>query len=233
MIRNVKTFALAALVASLLSSLALAEDPGPLLERVRERLSTLADASFLLRGTWTTIDGARIAVELDVRTMPGEEAISVYVLQPDALADDMVVLQGDDLFVYSFLINQVTIYDADDPSALSGLLGQTVNPFDAMTDLAPLLEAYDATVEVSGAAGPYGPSSTIVLIARDGGATFPRVQVGVAETLSVPYALDIFDRDDRRVGTFALEELVLDQGLTLEDVTYLPGDADVLDERRD
>jgi outer membrane lipoprotein-sorting protein len=121
-----------ALCALLLTPCAAAQDLSAeeVLTRLEERSASLQDAYFLLTGTVYDSDTQEYALEVDVQFIPGEELARADIYQPDALADNFIVADGDTVYNYLFVTNQVTILSADDPEALGDLLpeGQgTVN----------------------------------------------------------------------------------------------------------
>lgn len=222
-----------ALVA--LSSTALADEAADaLLERVADRAESLEDAAFLLTGHLIDSDGTRIALELEMQLLPGERAASAYVIQPDALADNIIVLDGDVVYNYTFLTHQVTLFDAGDPDAIGGLLGAEADeaePVEVTFDLAELFSGYDASLTGS-TDTPHGPADVIRLDNLEADATIVWVEAVVPESTGLPYRARLYrDDDDTLLAELVAEDLRTDVGLTHEEVTYIPEDAEVIDER--
>ena len=81
----------------------------------------MQDASFLLTGSLYDADGTEIPLEIETQVMPVEEVGRAFFIQPDALADNFIVVDDDAVYNYLFLTNQVTVLDISDPDALGGL----------------------------------------------------------------------------------------------------------------
>src|SRR5690606_39884289 len=93
-------------------------------------------------------DGTEFPLEIEVQVVPGLDLAKAYIVQPDALADNQIVLDGAAVYSYSFLTHQVTVFDADDPDALGGMLpaGQDGATANLPLDLGDFRAGYDATV---------------------------------------------------------------------------------------
>src|SRR5690606_7443853 len=92
------------------------------LDNVTTAATELEDGAFLLTGRVIDADGTEFPLEIEIQVMPQLNLASAYIVQPDALADNQIVLDGDSVYSYSFLTHQVTVFDADDPDALGGRL---------------------------------------------------------------------------------------------------------------
>lgn len=219
--------------ALLVLSSALAQsDADALLDRVAERTAAIDDAAFLLTGRLIDPDGTEIALEIDVQTVPAERAASAYILQPDALADNIIVLDGDTVANYTFLTNQVTLFDATDPDALGGLLGGSDDgAVDITFDLNRLFAGYTASI-VGTTDTPDGPATVVRLDNVEEGAAIAWVTATIPEALDLPTRLSFHGSDDAVLADLAVEALRLDGGLTVDDVVFLPEDAEIIDERR-
>jgi outer membrane lipoprotein-sorting protein len=206
-------------------------DAQAVLDRVAATAEALQDATFLLTGRLIDADGTEIALELETQVVPGERAASVYVLQPDALADNIIVLDGDAVYNYTFLTHQVTIFDADDPDALGGLVGAGEDgEMNVTFDLEALFGGYEASLG-GRADTPHGPADVLRLDNLEEGARIAWVQATVPEATSLPHRLELHGPDDALLAELVFEDLRTDVGLTAEEVTYLPEDAEVIDER--
>jgi outer membrane lipoprotein-sorting protein len=199
-----------------------------LLANVKAEAEATEDASFLLTGQLIDPDGTAIALEVEVEIIPGSEAARASFIQPDALADNVVVFSDNTVYNYIYLTNQVTLFDADDPDALGGLLagtgeGEGVN---MSLDLDELFAGWNATIE-SYEAGTY----RLRMDNREADAVLDHVLATIQEGTWIPTALELVGQDGRTVAELFIEEFVRDQGLSVEDVTYIPDDAEVIDER--
>ncbi len=225
--------ALAALALLLVSSLVAVaqEDADAVLDRVAATAEALEDATFLLTGRLIDADGTEIALELEVQTIPERRVASVYVLQPDALADNIVVLDGDAVYNYTFLTHQVTVFDADDPDALGGLVGADAEgELEVSFDLQQLFSGYRASV-TGQSDTPEGPATVIRLDNLEEEVRIAWVEATIPDATLLPYRIELYDHDDGLLAELRFENLRTDVGLAAEDVTYLPDDAELIDER--
>ena len=221
------------LALALVSGAAWAQnDADALLDEVAATAEALEDAAFMLTGHLVDPDGTRIALELEVQVVPGARVASAYVLQPDALADNIIVLDGDAVYNYTFLTNQVTIFDADDPDALGGIVGGEGegDPVEITFDLQSLFEGYEAEI-VGPAETPVGPATVVRLVNVDEDATIQRVDATIAEQTSLPYRLELYGAGDAVLAELVVEDLRTNVGLDPAQVTFLPEDAEIIDER--
>ena len=89
------------LLETLLESLAAAlleQFPAALHLRIRvhkpDAARALEDATFMLSGKLINPDGTTFTLEIDIMVVPSQNLASAYILQPDALADNVIVLYG-------------------------------------------------------------------------------------------------------------------------------------------
>jgi outer membrane lipoprotein-sorting protein len=219
------------LLALPLASTALAQDAQAILDEVAATAEELSDAAFLLTGRLIDPDGTEIALEIEVQVVPDARVASAYILQPDALADNIIVLDGDTVYNYTFLTHQITVYDADDPDALGGLIGAGEDgEIEATFDLEQLFSGYEARL-VGEADTPEGPADVVRLDNLEEGATVAWAQATIPEATSLPYRLEMHGQDGGLLAELRFEQLRTDLGLSPEEVAYLPEDAEVIDER--
>ncbi len=208
-------------------------DADTILDNVEARASTIEDARFLLTGAVYDPGGAAIALEIDVQLIPGAGVASAYIVQPDALADNVIVLDGDAVYNYVYLTNQVTIFDADDPDALGGLLGDRSIDEDAITgtlDVRSVLVGYEV-VATEAMETPVGPGYRLRFENSDPDAAVPSAVAEIVADAWLPYRIEFFQADGERLAELVFENVEIDVGLDADDVTYLPEDAEVFDER--
>ncbi|MEX2535480.1 MAG: outer membrane lipoprotein carrier protein LolA [Trueperaceae bacterium] len=242
--RPLLTAMLAALSIAL-SGVSLAQDltADEVLAQMTEAAETAQDASFLLTGRLLDPDGSSINLEVEIEVVPGERAGRAYFIQPDALADNVIVFDGDAVYNYIFLTNQVTVFDANDPDALGGFLGgqeiggqemgeqETTGqgPSEGFTlslDLDALFAGWEASL-VGYEPGAY----ELRLDNSEEGATIDHVLATVEEGTWVPTQLVLTGGDGQTLAELFVENFRRDGGLSAEDVTYIPEDAEVIDER--
>lgn len=235
---------LALLLVGLAAAPALAQEDAALdldaegvLERLQQRAEALQDASFLLTGRIVDPDGTEIPLEVEVAIIPEGRAASAYFLQPDALTDNQIVWDDEAVYNYVYLTNQVTVFDAGDPDALGGLLAQQASEadpseFELSLDLAEVFDGYDVTL-VETVETPVGPAYRLRFDNIDTEANIDHVVADVVAGAWYPYTVEFFQAAERPLATLVIEGFEADTGLDRADVTYLPDDAEVFDERGD
>ena len=207
-------------------------DVDTVLDNITRAANELQDATFLLTGKLVDADSTEIALEVDMMIVPGESVASAYIIQPDALADNQIVLDGPAVYSYTFLTHQVTIFDSTDPDALGGLLpaGEDGASAQISFDLGKVFEGYTATItdvaEVDG-----GQLYSISFSNLDPTALILDVVATVPSSDWLPRSLVFLEADGRVLAELHAENLVIDQGLDVDMVRQLPEDAEVIDNR--
>lgn len=218
-----------------LGAVASAQDALPVedvLDNVTAAATALDDAAFLLTGRVIDADGTEFPLEIEIQVMPQLNLASAYIIQPDALADNQIVLDGDSVYSYSFLTHQVTIFDADDPDALGGMLpaGQDGATANLSLDLGQILAGYEAQI-VSMEQGDSGAVYHLNFANKDPAAMILDVDATVLASDWLPRRLVFKEAEGRVVAELNAEQLVTNQGLDPEDVRALPEDAEIIDNR--
>ncbi|MBX3140816.1 MAG: hypothetical protein KF875_08685 [Trueperaceae bacterium] len=221
----------AALIAP--SAAAQALDVDTVLDNVTTAARDLRDASFLLEGKLVDTDGTIIALEIEIQVVPPAGLASAYIIQPDALADNEIVLDGPAVYNYTFLTNQVMVFDADDPDALGGLLpkGEDGASAEISFDLGAIFAGYVATI-ADVEQGADGDVYVIEFKNKDPEALILDVIARVFSSDWLPRQLVFMEADGRVMAELNANDLVIDQGLDPEEVRRLPDDAEVIDNRR-
>ena len=199
-----------------------------ILDNMTREVEATEDAAFLLTGRLVDSDGTSINLEVEFEVIPELEVARATFYQPDALADNVVVFRDDAIHNYLFLTNQVTIFAADDPDALGGLLpeGDDEGSFRFTLDLEELFAGWETTVE-GYEDGAY--MLRFVNVAPD--AAITEAEVRVPESDWVPREIVLFTSDGRMLAEIHVEEYRSNTGLDPADVVWLPEDAEIIDER--
>lgn len=208
-------------------------DVDTVLDNVTTAARNLRDASFLLEGKLVDTDGTTIALEIEIQVVPPASLASAYIIQPDALADNEIVLDGAAVYNYTFLTNQVMVFDADDPDALGGLLpkGEDGSSAEISFDLGAIFAGYVATI-AGIEQGPTGDVYVIEFKNKDPEALILDVVARVAASDWLPRQLVFMEDGGRVMAELNTTDLVIDQGLDPDEVRRLPDDAEVIDNRR-
>ncbi len=207
-------------------------DVDTVLDNIATAASELQDVSFLLTGSITDPDGTTIALEVDFEIVPPEVVARAYILQPDALADNEIILDGDAVYNYTFLTHQVMIFDSDDPDALGGFLPAAEDGASATVsfDLAAIFAGYEASI-VELTETEHGPSYRLRFANKDPQALVLDVEAVVPVSDWLPRQLVFMEAGGRVLAVLNAENLVADSGLDPADLRELPFDAEVIDNR--
>lgn len=221
----------------LLTPVALAQNlsADEVLANLEERSTTLQDASFLLTGTIYDTDGQEIALEVEAQFIPGEELAKAYFYQPDALADNFIVADGNVVYNYLFVTNQVTVLDASDPEALGGLIPEgsaegTVNltpnlgRFFSSDNWEPSVEGYEET--------PDGPVYQMRFANLDEAANLAHVDATILDNEWLPQTMTFVQRGGDPLAELQFSDYALDTGLDPAELREIPADAERIDERQ-
>lgn len=224
-----------ATLTCLLAPLASAQDlsADEVLANLEARSDALQDVSFLLTGTLFDTDAQEIALEIESQFIPAEELVKAYFFQPDALADNFIVADGETVYNYLFVTNQVTILDASDPDALGGLLpeGQTEGTLDLTPDLGRLFgpEGWDATVE-GYEESEDGPVYRLRFESKQE-TNVDFVTATILDTEWLPQTLTFVKPGGDTLAELQFQDYAVDTGLDPAELRELPQDAERLDNR--
>ncbi len=205
------------------------------LAKLEERNTTLQDASFLLTGTIYDTDAQEIALEVEAQFIPGEELAKAYFIQPDALADNFIVADGETVYNYLFVTNQVTILDASDPEALGNLIpeGQTEGAVNLTPNLGRFFssDSWDATVEGYEESAD-GPVYRLRFDSTDEAANVDFVTATILDGEWLPQTMTFVQRGGAPLAELQFSDYAVDTGLDPAELRELPGDAERIDERK-
>lgn len=166
-------------------SLAQAQDADAILDKVNTAQKAARDLTFRLSGTATLDAGQAQKLDLNVQSIPASNLSRLVFNAPDALADNIVVLDGKEVRQYLYLTNQVTITTPgkalQNKNLPAGSAGGDLSGLDLtqLSNPAALKSRYDLKVlSAAGAAGNHvyqlqatpkaGGDKTVVWIAERG-----------------------------------------------------------------
>ncbi len=218
-------------LAAALPAVALAQaTPDEIISGMQQTLDSTTDASFLVTGEMLAGDGTVYQLELEVEAIPAEQLIRLFIIQPDALADNFIIVTPDDLYNYNYLTNQVVLYSADDPNAYGPLAGDAEGSFELTLNLAELFSGWDASV--AGAVDTeQGPGRLLELTNLDSEANIGSATVVALEDGWWPQEITLFTQRGDTLLRIELSGLQFGSGLREEDLLWYPPDAELIDER--
>ncbi len=213
-----------------------AQSPGidAILENIKNAAGAVQDASFTLTGKLVDPDGTEIWLDVEMQLIPDERLASAYIIQPDALADNQILLHADVVKNYTFLTNQITLFDANDPDALGGLLpaGEDGEGSPQISfDIGEIFAGYEASVAETRSEN----GDTVYVLAfvnKDRNANVLDVEATVPASDWLPRKLVFHQKNGTVLAELNAEDLIIDSGLDAADVAYLPDDAEIIDNRK-
>ncbi len=202
---------------------------------------SLQDASFTLTGNIIEQSGADTPLELNVQLIPEEKLARADILQPDALADNFIVVDDQAFYNYLFVTNQVTVLNTNDPDALAGLfpdaqaqVEEAEEGFNFDLSLNSLSEGWDVTVE-GYEESPVGNVYKLRFTNQDEAATVHYVEADIVDGETggnwYPYTLTFLNADSTALANLTFENFRRDEGLNPDELRFIPRDAEIIDER--
>ena len=216
----------------LLSGAGLAQDASAdeIIGGMQSTLDATTDASFLATGQLQGADGTVYQLELEVEAMPQEGLIRLFILQPDALADNFIIVTPDELYNYNYLTNQIVVHDASDPAAYGPLAGGAEGSFELSLDLAAVFDGWQT--EVAGSTDtPQGPATRLELTNLDPEANLGSATVVALDDGHFPFSVELRTATGETMLAIELSQVEFDTGLSTDDLLWYPPDAELIDER--
>lgn len=219
------------LTLAVLGTVAFAFDVDDAVARISAAANEITDASLLLEGRLYDQDGTTIAVELDVMLMPQEELVNFFIYQPDALADNMIILDGDTIASYTFLTHQVTLFDTSDPRAFGDIIPaakDSTRTLEISLDLNTIFA--DFGVELI-AGTDEDPFVTVLFYSHDPESLIQEVWATIPTDTWLPAQATVYGADDFMYAELRFTDIATNQGLTADELRELPFDAEIIDRR--
>ena len=223
---------LSLVAALLIPSPATARTIDEVLSALEASAAALVDVSFVLDGVLIDEGGQSIRIEVEVLAIPGSRALGTYILRPDVIADNMIVIDGDVVRSYTFITHQTTLFNLDDPDAFAGLFEVPEGgEFPLDLNLAALFEGWRASL-VGPADSGRGAGWRLRFDNLDPNAVIGHVLAVVTDGLWEPWTLSFYLQSGELFADLTFRDFQRDQGLSVAEVTYLPEDAETIDRRR-
>ena len=205
-----------------------------ILSKLEAKSNALQDASFRLTGTLYDTDGQEITLDVDAQFIPGQELARAYFNQPDALADNFIIVDGKTVYNYLFVTNQVTILNANDPEALGGLLpeGEVKGNLNLTPDLGRFFGSDNWQATVKGYEDtPDGPAYRMRFNNKDKSANIAYVEATVLDNEWLPETMNFVQRSGDPLAELKFQDYQLDTGLDPAELRDIPQDAERIDQR--
>ena len=235
--RTLSTLFKLTLTLSLLFTFALASAQNLSAQEILDKLEAKAEAtqdiSALVTGSLFDSDGTEIKLEVDLQFVADEQLTRAEFYQPDALADNFVIIDGNAVYNYLYVTNQVTILNASDPDALGSLFpdlqDEVDQNFNATPNINRLFNGWEATVEGYGES-PAGNAYTMRFDGVNDGPV-DHVNAVILDGEWLPYSLEFVQPDGNVLANLVFENYQVDSGLAPADLRFIPPDAEVFDDR--
>ncbi len=206
-----------------------------ILTELEQVTQSLEDTEFLLLGKLIdSVDNTEIELEIEFQLIREEEVGKAYFIKPEALADNFILYNDAAVYNYLFLTNQVTILDATDPDALGSLFPEaedTKEKLDLDLSLDTLFVDWDTSI-LNYEDTPLGKAYRLrfddTTEDKDG---IDYVIAVIAEEMWTPYQISFYGQDDSLLAELEIDDFRRNVDLDAEEVTYIPEDAEIIDER--
>ncbi|UBV41533.1 outer membrane lipoprotein carrier protein LolA [Deinococcus taeanensis] len=178
------------------------------------------DVTFRLSGT-ASLDTSAQKVDLTIKAIPAQSLARVQFAAPDALADNVVVADKNEIRQYMYLTNQITVTSAQKAASQAGL----GLDFTQLSNTADLLSNYNVKlVGTTGAAGKrlYQLEAT----AKSGGTD--RTRVWITEAGWRPTRIQLVGSNGRTLADLTVSNYKVNSGLTASAIRMLPKDAQII-----
>lgn len=192
-----------------------------ILNRVDAAQKAAKDVSFRLQGS-ATLETAPQKIDLTVKSIPAQGVARLQFAAPDALADNIVVADRNEVRQYLFLTNQITVTPlkkAADQAGLGGL------DFTQLSNTAALLNQYN--VKLLGTS-TVGGKKVYQLEATPKGGAGDRARVWITEAGWRPTRIQLLGNGNKVLADLNVTNYRVNSGLTVAGLKALPKDAQVI-----
>ena len=213
----------ALLLALLLTpSLAQAQSADDILSKVAAAQQNVKDISFKVSGT-ATLDSGNQKVDLNVQTIPSSSLARVVFNAPDALADNIVVVDNKEIRNYLYLTNQVTV------TSVNQAAGQDLGGLDLsqLSNLVPALKSrYD--LKLLGSTGSAGNRLYQLAANPKTGVQGGSTRIWITENGWRPTRFQSLSDAGKVVADLAVSNYKVNTGLMAARLRQLPKDAEMI-----
>ncbi|PYE54388.1 outer membrane lipoprotein carrier protein LolA [Deinococcus yavapaiensis] len=199
---------------------AFAQSANEIVSKVEAAQKNVKDYSFKISGT-ANFEGGSQKLDLDVKAIPSASVARVQFNAPDALADNIIVVDKNTVSTYLYLTNQITVQTVKSSSA-----GGFNFDFSQLTNASQFLsDNYNVKlVDTDGASG----NRTFVLEATSKNGGTDRNRVWIAEQGWRPTRVQVFNGSGKVTTDLTISNYKTNTGLTSAKLRALPKDAEVV-----
>jgi outer membrane lipoprotein-sorting protein len=213
---------LSALTLAALSSGAGAQTAQDILNRVDSAQKSAKDVSFRLSGT-ASLESSAQKIDLTVKSIPAQSVARLQFLAPDALADNVVVADKNEVRQYLFLTNQITVTPVKKAASSAGFGGLD---FTQLSNAATLLSQY--SVKLLGTTGAAGSRLFQLEATPKGTGSTDKARVWITEAGWRPTRLQLVSSGKKVLADLTVSSYKVNAGLTAAGLRALPKDAEII-----
>ena len=223
-----KRFALLTTIAAITVS-AFAQGAAPSIDELIKRLEastkTTKDFRAKISGT-VEQNNSRIKIEANIASVLDKKLTRIEFLAPDALADNVLIVDNQMVFNYLFLTNQVTVSKSASGTEVGGFNfnPSQLNDFNASFPQADLnFEAVKADTTLAGKAWVAEATPK-----KKGNFEYSRIKIWVLDNPARVYRFQSFDDKNAVQFDIVIPEWKTNIGLKIADLCKLPRDAEMI-----
>lgn len=209
--------------ALLLSSAAFAQTAEDIIAKVQANQKTIKDVTIKVSGKALLENGSQ-SIDLNIMSMPGINLTRIEFNAPDALADNVVILDKNTVYNYLFLTNQVRVQSSK-KARVEGFNFDFTRFADFSTELSKdkfklkLLETQNTKD---------GKTYLIEATPQEEDLGFTKTRVLISEKGWRPLKMQALDSKDKLLADLNFTTWTVNSGLTSKNLKKLPKDAQVI-----
>ncbi|WP_221090364.1 outer membrane lipoprotein carrier protein LolA [Deinococcus aquaedulcis] len=191
-----------------------------ILAKVDAAQKAAKDVSFRLSGT-AALDSSTQKIDMTIKAIPAQSVARVQFAAPDALADNVVVADKNEVRQYLYLTNQITVTSTKKAADAAGFGFD----FTQLSNTATLLSGYN--VKLLGTSGAAGARQyQLEATAKSGGGD--RTRVWITEAGWRPTRIQVLSSAGKTVADLNVSNYRVNSGLTPAALRALPKDAQII-----
>lgn len=210
------------LTLGVLVSSAGAQTAQDILNRVDTAQKAARDVTFRLSGS-ASLEASPQKIDLTVKSIPAQGVARLQFLAPDALADNVVVADRNEVRQYLFLTNQITVTPTKKAAEGAGFGGLD---FTQLSNAATLLSQYN--VKLLGTTGAAGKRVFQLEAAPKNANTTDKARVWITEAGWRPTRIQLLGSGNKVLADLSVSNYRVNSGLTVAGLKTLPRDAQII-----
>ncbi|TNM67523.1 outer membrane lipoprotein carrier protein LolA [Deinococcus radiopugnans ATCC 19172] len=217
-----KLTSLLALCGVLLIPSASAQTVQDIISKVDAAQKAAKDISFRLSGS-ASLESSPQKIDFTVKSIPAQNVARLQFNAPDALADNIVVADKNEIRQYLFLTNQVTVTSTKKAADSAGFGGLD---FTQLSNTASLLSQYNVKLlSTTGAAGKR--LFQLEATPKNGNST-DKTRVFITEAGWRPTRVQIVSSAGKSLADLNVSNYKINSGLSVAGLKQLPKDAEIV-----